>query len=299
LFHQPSELTATPTPPPPSIPRSPAVTSHSSTSLYPQPTLPSIHSSRHGSGFIPSHHTSPAFANRGSSPSKSVSSTTSWNPFITQYTPAASDLEFIPETNVEAEFFPRRASLDKDNSDMKSLWTLVEEQKREDQLLRAELGWGSQSGVSASQFSQQQQQQQRCQSREVVNDRLSQCDEHNQSRIQRDESSQDDRDRQLHELQRSSRKDVSMYKEIRLHNPLQEITMAVQQEHQSTEEYQSANSGVENRKDINNSNVQDTPSKCTEIENLKTAVHEHRRPLIDTSVKAIEEEEDDEGIPWF
>jgi hypothetical protein len=297
LFHQPSELTATPTPPPPSIPRSPAVTSRSSTSLHPQPTLPSIRSSRHGSGLIPSHHTSPAFANRGSSPSKSVSSTTSWNPLITQYTPA-SDLEFIPETNVESEFFPRRTSLDKDNSDTKSLWTLVEEQKREDQLLRAELGWGSESGVSASQFSQQQQ---RCQSRDVVNGRLSQYDEHNQSRIQRDESSQDDRDRQLHELQRSSRKDISMHKQIRLHNPLQEITMAVQQEHLSTEESQSANNRVENRKDINNSNVQDTPSKCIEIENLKTAVPEHRRSLIDTSVNAIEEEkeEEDEGIPWF
>jgi hypothetical protein len=167
LFHEPSEHTAAPPPPPPSrAPISPTITSHSSTSLKPQPTVSSIYSSRHGSGFIPSHHTSPALAQRESTPSKSISSSTSWNPFAVPNTPV-SDIKFVPETNFEIEFFPRIKPADKDTLDMKSVWTMIEERKQEEQHLCAEFGWGSQSGISASQTSLQPQ---RCQNRDGLSD---------------------------------------------------------------------------------------------------------------------------------
>lgn len=152
LFHQPTELT-TVTPPPSHIIASPAQTSrtsHSSTSLHPEPTLPSIYSSQHGSGFVPSHHTSPVIAHRGTS---STSSSATWNTFTPQ-----PEINFIPDQTHEVEFFAK--TMDKDLLDMKSVWNLVEERKREDQLLRAEFGWASQSGIDESQMSQLQSQSQ-------------------------------------------------------------------------------------------------------------------------------------------
>lgn len=146
LLQQPTELT-TVTPPLSYIPESPSKTSHSSTSVRPEPTLPSIYSSQHGAGFIPSHHTSPVIAHRGSS---TLSSAT-WNTFTDGKT---SEIQFIPEQTPEIDFFQKTS--DRDPLDMKSVWNLVEERKREDQLLRAEFGWASQS---VSQMSRQQSQQ--------------------------------------------------------------------------------------------------------------------------------------------
>ena len=155
LFQQPSELTSAGSSPPRSsqIPQPPSVgTSRSSTSLRPQPTILSLHSSQDGSGFVPSRHSSPVISQKGSSPSKSTSTSTSWNLFARKLTPS-SDLKFIPESTVEEDFFPCQTPLDKDLLDMRNTWALVEDRKREDQLLRMECGWGSQSGPSASQVS--------------------------------------------------------------------------------------------------------------------------------------------------
>lgn len=155
LFRESSELTPA-SPPPTQAPQSPSIiTSRSSSSLRPQPTIPSLESSHHGSGFVPSRHSSPAIAQQGSSPSKSSSMSSSWNLFVRQHTPA-SDLKFIPESNLEGEFFSRAKSIDKDPSDMRNVWAMVEERKHEDRLLRMECGWGSQSGMSATQVSVQQ-----------------------------------------------------------------------------------------------------------------------------------------------
>lgn len=46
-------------------------------------------------------------------------------------------------------FFPQQME-EGETVDMRRVWNLIEERKREDSLLRRELGWGSQSGVSAS-----------------------------------------------------------------------------------------------------------------------------------------------------
>jgi hypothetical protein len=62
-------------------------------------------------------------------------------------------LEFIPETGEdEVGFFPEKVE-DGETVDMRRIWNLIEERKRDDSLLRREFGWGSQSGVSASQMS--------------------------------------------------------------------------------------------------------------------------------------------------
>jgi hypothetical protein len=64
-------------------------------------------------------------------------------------------LEFIPETSEDevGGFFSRQVEEERETADMRRIWTLIEEQKREDNLLRREFGWESQSGVSASQMS--------------------------------------------------------------------------------------------------------------------------------------------------
>ena len=178
---------------------------------------------------------------------------------------------------------------------MRSLWTLVEEQKREDRLLCAEFGWGSQSGFSASQVSLQQ----RCQSRDAVHNQLSQYEE--QTRNQVNEVIRGNSNRQLDESQRYSPRGLLMYEQTRLHSPLQGISSVVQQQPFSIEEDQSGNQGADNLKEINNSNSLGTPVKDTEIQNLKAVMHENGRSLIGTTVKfpEEEEEEEDEGIPWF
>jgi hypothetical protein len=75
-------------------------------------------------------------------------------------------LEFIPETREdEVGFFPQQVE-ESETVDMKRIWNLIEERKREDSLLRREFGWGSQSGVSASQMSMQPSLPVFCQSRD-------------------------------------------------------------------------------------------------------------------------------------
>ena len=68
---------------------------------------------------------------------------------------------------MDAGFFPWKLE-EKDTADMRKIWTMIEERKREDNLLRKELGWESQSGVSASQVSVQQSQQMFYQSQHQV-----------------------------------------------------------------------------------------------------------------------------------
>lgn len=162
IFHDTSELNASAAS---QTLRSSTPTSRSSTSVRPQPTVLSLQSSQYGPEFIPSPNSSPASAQRGVSPSKSASSAASWNLFAAQESPceiSPSELDFVPEPCVEIDLFSRSKSADKDLSDMKTVWALVEEQKREDQLLQTEFGWGSQSGINASQISLRQL----CQSRD-------------------------------------------------------------------------------------------------------------------------------------
>lgn len=80
--------------------------------------------------------------------------------------PSVSGLEFIPETE-DLEFCPRQLE-EKQTADMKRIWTIIEERKREDNMLRREFGWESQSGVGASQMSMQPSQQVFCQSQTEV-----------------------------------------------------------------------------------------------------------------------------------
>lgn len=110
-----------------------------------------------GSGFIPSHHSSPALAQHGSSVSESISSNSelTWNP-----TRADSEMPFVPDVNTGVEFFQSTTTND---IGIENVWNLVEERKMEDRSLRTEFGWESQSGMTESQFSQQQ----RCQSRDA------------------------------------------------------------------------------------------------------------------------------------
>lgn len=300
LFHQSSELTTSSPRTASQIPQSPAVTSHSSTSLRPQPTIPSIHSSQHGAGFAPSHHRpSPAIANRGSSPSKSASSSTSWNPFLKQYTPAPSDLDFIPEPNVEVDFFPRTKLVDKDPSDIKNLWTLVEEQKREDQLLQTEFGWGSQSGVSASQASLQQ----RCRSQDAEQvlygerNRREAIYEHDQLR---DEVVHGLEHRTFNGMELYNRRNALTYESTRLHSPHQEIPSLAQQGSHSLEQCVSS---PDRSNETTDSGISDTPFEHTTKPNPKAVVQEQPEKGLITKTTfentEAEEEGEDEGIPWF
>jgi hypothetical protein len=298
LFHQSSELTTSP-PRPASQIQSPAVTSHSSTSLYPQPTVPSIHSSQHGSGFAPSsHRQSPAIANRGSSPSKSVSSSTSWNPFIKQYTPAPSDLDFIPESNAEVDFFSKAKLVDKDPPDIKNLWTLVEEQKREDQRLRTEFGWESQSGVSASQVSLQQQ----CRSQDAGQVFYGERNQHGTiyepSQLKGEHGLEL---RTLNKMELEDRRSVLMHEDTRLQSPRQEIPSSAQQRSHSLEH---CGSSLDRSNETTGSGMSDT-FKHTENENFKAVVQEQpaKGTIINITSRIAEaeeqEEDEDEGIPWF
>ena len=141
-----------PTTPVPSsqLPLSPSATSHSSRSLRPEPSVSSVQSSEpRGSGFVPSRHTSPALAQRGSSISDSVSiSNLTWNPISVE-----PGIPFVPDKNDEIDFF---RSPNANDVDMKNVWNLVEERKLEDKLLCAEFGWGSESLAEDSQMSLQQ-----------------------------------------------------------------------------------------------------------------------------------------------
>ena len=172
LFSQPSNSSTESSLPrgTPSLPsRSPAPTSHSSASRRPQASIPSIRSAHTGSAaFVPSHYTTPVNTNPVTSLSKSTcSSGRSWNSFVKPSPPSISDLGFIPDTKADPEVFPRQL-VENDAADMRNIWTMIEERKQEDNLLLKELGWESQSGVSASQMSGQQSQRVFCQSQHQV-----------------------------------------------------------------------------------------------------------------------------------
>ena len=154
LFREPSETLVSVSPAQlDSLTRSPAATSHSSTSLRPQPTVPSVRSSQHGSGFVTSQHSSPALAQRATTPSTSTLSTSNRSGFLSQQQPIPQ-FRFTPDRGEDLDFFSP-AKTQRDPSDMKSVWALVEEQKQEDELLLKEFGWESQSGATASQGTSQ------------------------------------------------------------------------------------------------------------------------------------------------
>lgn len=141
---------------PPQVPYTPSLISHSSTSLHPQPTAPSIQSSQRGVPFIPSRHPTPFSAQNGSISSSSSSSGMTFNRSafrqnsIPQESPVHEMDFFIPDpTDKEFNFFPRTTSMD-----VGTIWSLIEKRKQEDRELCYELGWGSQSGITGSQKSQ-------------------------------------------------------------------------------------------------------------------------------------------------
>lgn len=162
LLRPPSELEGREPPltrAPSQLPLSPSLTSHSSTSLHPAPSIPSIQSSQHGLAFIPSRQTTPLSAQTTSISSRSSSSSVTYNNF-TPWQSTASREEpthemnfFVPDpTDTEVNFFPRTSSMD-----VGTVWNLIEKRKQEDKALRIELGRGSQSGITESQQSQQSQ----------------------------------------------------------------------------------------------------------------------------------------------
>lgn len=159
LLRPPSELQSIGPPStraPSQLPLSPSLTSHSSTSLHPAPSIPCIQSSQQGLSFLPSRHTTPFSAQNTSISSRSSSSSAVYNNFApwqstaSQDEPAAEINLFVPDpTETEVNFFPRTSSMD-----VGTVWNLVERKKQEDRALRIELGWGSQSGITGSQQSQ-------------------------------------------------------------------------------------------------------------------------------------------------
>jgi len=155
LVRSPHELEGigSPLKAPSPLPYTPSMTSRSSTSLHPEPTIPSVKSSERGLSFIPSRHTTPFSAHHGSMSPRSSSADVSYNLFaipqssISQHSPVHEMDFFIPDAkNKEAS---RTSTMD-----VGTVWNLVEKRKQEDTALRAELGWGSQSGLTGSQQTQ-------------------------------------------------------------------------------------------------------------------------------------------------
>lgn len=294
LFQESSELTPAKIPSPPltQAPQSPSIiTSRSSSSLRPQPTIPSLESSHHGSGFVPSRHSSPALAQQGSSPSKSSSTSSSWSLFARQHTPA-SDLKFIPESKVEGDFFPRAKSVDKDPSDMRNVWAMVEERKHEDRLLRMECGWGSQSGLSATQVSVQRRRQ------SVDNIHESQgeiVDEQSQIGNARDDISHQSQEVHLYRISQSGcRSGRSESPEQQIQTPSLEISFPSHQEPFlpiSVRRSASLALGIASGEDMS-----DFSCKHEENGNVVEETQDFNKQILDV-VEEIDEE--DEGIPWF
>lgn len=307
LFYDPSETIATQLPTPAKVPLSPTMTSHSSTSLQPQPTVSSIYSSRHGSGFIPSHHTAPTLAQRKSTPSKSNSPSTGWNPFASPNTPI-SNIKFVPETNFEMEFSPRVKSMDKDKSDMKSVWTMVEEQKQEEQHLRTELGWGSQSGISASQVSLQQQRHQSQdglssflaqQIQNYVDAKQSPILNRQGELIQTQEGRMDSMLQQWKQTKRSNQEGSSGEEVICLQSSSKPEIVGRKAEPTSFEESHDTNAEIILSCQNNSRNVSGAIFKHKKDEKLGAEKLQDQH--VTHPNKDLEEEEgdEDEGIPWF
>jgi hypothetical protein len=276
-------------------PRSPTVASKSSTSLRAEPTLPSIHSSDHGPGFIPSQQSSPLLAEKGSPTSKSTTSKASWNPFLGATQTATPDVPFIPDSNQDVEFFTRSRSRDTD-LDRRNEWKLFEERKKEDQGLLAELGWRScsTSGISGSQSSQQDP---ASQSRDLISNvhgQHGQLDlEHwpmNGSRQPRFSTSEQARISTPLQMN----KDVLNMQDV---GPLSRST-ETNGDRQSLE--MKGPAVDEAGRDESNTFLMED-----QVGQLSVVVHEVEHCLADQSVKATkkdiedEDDDDDEGMPWF
>jgi hypothetical protein len=177
---------------------------------------------------------------------------------------------------------------------MKNVWNLVEERKKEDQLLRAQFGWASrsQSGISSSQPSQHPQ---RSQSRDAL------------SGLQGQQSHLDFMDNYA---EGSSRRSLSTFEQTRIQTPLQVneglSNIPVEEEffhHAEITKQLQVNDTREPRTDINAHDTSITSGNMHQIERSPTAVQEVRQYLVDKPSKMvgqdIEDEDDDEGIPWF
>jgi len=217
--------------------------------------------------------------------------------FARQHTPA-SDLKFIPESKGEGDFFPRAKSVDKDPSDMKNVWALVEERKHEDRLLRTECGWGSQSGISASQVSVQQ----RCQSVDAVpyvqESRGEIVAEQSQIWNAREEVSQEFNQTQQEYTLQDSQSEYwgveSGSPEQQIQNPGLEVSLPTHRTPLSP--LSLPRNIIPAVEALSGDDTSDTSSRNEETENII-----QERQILNKSILDVVEEndEEDEGIPWF
>jgi hypothetical protein len=181
---------------------------------------------------------------------------------------------------------------------MKNVWALVEERKHEDRLLRMECGWGSQSGISASQVSIRQ----RCQSVEAVpyvqESQGEIVGEQSQIWNAREEVSQEfNQSQQEYTLQDSESGywgGGSGSPEQQIQNPSLEVPLQTRRTPLSPLSLRrNITAAVEASPGDDSS---DTSSRTEETENII-----QERQILNKSILDVVEEndEEDEGIPWF
>jgi hypothetical protein len=176
---------------------------------------------------------------------------------------------------------------------MKNVWNLVEERKKEDQLLRAQFGWASrsQSGIGSSQPSQHPQ---RSQSSDTF------AGVHGQP---------NNLDLLDNYAEGSSRRSLYTFEQTRIQTPLHVnqgmLNIPVEEElfqHAEITKHLQISDTTGPRTDING---HDGPTFeiVGQIERPETVVQEDKQQVVDKSLrvagKEIEDEDDDEGIPWF
>jgi hypothetical protein len=173
---------------------------------------------------------------------------------------------------------------------MKNVWNLVEERKKEDQLLRAQFGWASrsQSGLGSSQPSQHQQ---RSQSRDTL------------SGLHGQQSNLDNY------VEGSSRRSLSTFEQTRIQTPALVnqgmLNIPVEEEffqHAEITKHLQISDTTGPRTDINSHDIS-MFGIVDQIEQPAIVVQEVRQHLVDKSLgvvgQEVEDEDDDEGIPWF
>jgi len=178
------------------------------------------------------------------------------------------------------------------------VWALVEERKHEDRLLRMECGWGSQSALSASQVSAQQ----RCQSVDAVPhvhdsqdeiiEELSQV--WNAKAEASQEVNQDQQELTLQDSQRGHWDWRSRSPEPQIQIPNLAVSLPSHRTPLSPLSLpRNVTAGVEISPEEETS---DTTSKNEEAENII-----QERQILNKSILDVVEEndEEDEGIPWF
>ena len=196
---------------------------------------------------------------------------------------------------MEGDFFPRAKSIDKDPSDMRNVWAMVEEQKHEDRLLRMECGWGSQSGLSATQVSVRRG----CQSVDNIHESQDEIvDEQSQIGNARDDISQEFNQSQEIHLDRISqsgcRSGRSESPEQEIQTPSLEISLA---SHQAPLLPISASRRVSLALGISSGeDVSDFSCKHEENGNVVQETQDFNKQILDV---VEENDEEDEGIPWF